>query len=58
MKHRSIVDDLSGFLFFPARYAMPYTEALAQHLLRKGYVIHGRTALSLICCIAHGLIFG
>jgi hypothetical protein len=59
MKQRSIVDDVSGFLFFPARYAMPYTEALAQDVLRKGYVIHGRTALSfLICCIAHWVIFG
>jgi hypothetical protein len=58
MKHGHIVDDVSGLLFFPTHYAMAYTEALAQHVLRKCYVIHGRTALSLICCIAHWVIFG
>jgi hypothetical protein len=48
MKHGHIVDDVGGFLFFPAHDAMANAEALAQHVLRKGYVIHGRTTLSLI----------
>jgi hypothetical protein len=53
-----IIYDVRWLLFFAAHYAVTNAKALDKNVLRKCYVIHGRTALSLICCIAHWVILG